>query len=217
MPPFSGPAETLPSASRVHVLGAGPVGLAVTALLQSSGRFAVNLYEKRNEYTRTRMVQLAPYLVADSVASYSADNIDGESIGAIFDPAELEEGLAFRRSIPADLMGLLRQWTVGFVPLNDIERALSDLIDTRPHPVTRTPGAVSAPELAAMHEPGDVVIDCTGTRSVLRDFALDATASPGGRFADDPPSLEWICFHVLAEYARHAGHLDIAVELTGPG
>ena len=53
------------------------------------------------------------------------------------------------------------------------------------------------------------------TRAVLRDFPLDATASPGGRFADDPPSLEWICFHVLAEYARHAGQLDIAVELAG--
>ena len=51
------------------------------------------------------------------------------------------------------------------------------------------------------------------TRSVLRDFPLDATASPGGRFADDPPSLEWICFHVLAEYARHAGQLDVAVEI----
>jgi hypothetical protein len=53
------------------------------------------------------------------------------------------------------------------------------------------------------------------TRSVLRDFDLAATASPGGRFAADPPTLEWICFHVLAEYARHAGHLDIAVELAG--
>ena len=52
------------------------------------------------------------------------------------------------------------------------------------------------------------------TRSVLRDFPMAATASPGGRFADDPPSLEWICFHVLAEYARHAGHLDIAAELA---
>jgi Protein of unknown function (DUF664) len=52
------------------------------------------------------------------------------------------------------------------------------------------------------------------TREVLRDFPLDATASPGGRFAADPPTLEWICFHVLAEYARHAGHLDIAVELA---
>jgi uncharacterized damage-inducible protein DinB len=53
------------------------------------------------------------------------------------------------------------------------------------------------------------------TREVLRDFDLSAEASPGGRFAADPPTLEWICFHVLAEYARHAGHLDIAVELAG--
>jgi uncharacterized damage-inducible protein DinB len=51
------------------------------------------------------------------------------------------------------------------------------------------------------------------TTAILRDFPLDATASPGGRFADDPPSLEWICFHVLAEYARHAGQLDVALEI----
>ena len=54
------------------------------------------------------------------------------------------------------------------------------------------------------------------TRGVLRDFPLDATASPGGRFDADPPTLEWICFHVLAEYARHAGHLDIVAEQSGP-
>ena len=52
------------------------------------------------------------------------------------------------------------------------------------------------------------------TRAILRDHPLTARASVGGRFADDPPTLEWICFHVLAEYARHAGHLDIAVELA---
>ncbi len=51
------------------------------------------------------------------------------------------------------------------------------------------------------------------TREVLASYPLDAVASPGGRFAADPPTLEWICFHVLAEYARHAGHLDIVVEL----
>ena len=49
---------------------------------------------------------------------------------------------------------------------------------------------------------------------VQREGADRLAAAPGGRFADDPPSLEWICFHVLAEYARHAGHLDIAVELA---
>ncbi len=53
------------------------------------------------------------------------------------------------------------------------------------------------------------------TRAVLHDFPLSATAESGGRFAEDPPTLEWICFHVLAEYARHAGHLDIVAELSG--
>ena len=52
------------------------------------------------------------------------------------------------------------------------------------------------------------------TRSVLREHPLDARGRPGGRFADNPPTLEWICFHVLAEYARHAGHYDIVAELS---
>ena len=52
--------ETLPSTGRVHVVGAGPVGLMLTALLQSMEGFSVHLYEKRHDYTRTRMVQLAP-------------------------------------------------------------------------------------------------------------------------------------------------------------
>lgn len=74
------PPQTLPPPARVHILGAGPVGLLLTALLQTTERFSVHLYEKRRDYTRTRMVQLASYLVADSVASYCTDNIDEESI-----------------------------------------------------------------------------------------------------------------------------------------
>ena len=92
--------ETLPSGGRVHVIGAGPVGLLLTALLQPMEGISVRLYEKRREYTRTRMVRLASYLVADSVESYRSDRIDGETIEAVFDPPELEEGLAFRQSIP---------------------------------------------------------------------------------------------------------------------
>src|SRR6476619_5094821 len=116
---------------RVHVVGAGPVGLMLTALLQSIDGCSVCLYEKRREYTRTRMVQLAPYLVADSVESYRADAIDGDSVEAIFDSSELEQGLAFRQSIPPDLSALLRSWALGFCPLNSIERSISDLIDAR--------------------------------------------------------------------------------------
>ena len=54
------------------------------------------------------MVQLAPYLVADSVEAYSADYIDGDTVAAVFDPAELDQGLAFRQSISPELMALLR-------------------------------------------------------------------------------------------------------------
>jgi hypothetical protein len=117
------------------------VGLLLTALLQSLEGVSVRLYEKRREYTRTRMVTLAPYLVADSVESYGADAIDGDSVGAIFDPPELEQGLAFRQSMPSDLSALLKSWALGFCPLNSIERSLSDLIDARgPNGVQRTRG-----------------------------------------------------------------------------
>src|SRR6185295_1741191 len=116
---------------RVHVIGAGPVGLLLAALLQSMEGFSVRLYEKRPKYSRTRMVKLSSFLVADSVESYSADYIDGDNVKAVFDAAELEESLAFRQSIPADLMSLIRGWVQGFCPLKSIEETLSSLIDNR--------------------------------------------------------------------------------------
>jgi 2-polyprenyl-6-methoxyphenol hydroxylase-like FAD-dependent oxidoreductase len=157
----------------VHIIGAGPVGLLLTALLQSVEGFSVRLYEKRREYTRTRMVQLASYLVADTIESYRADYIDGENVDAVFDPPELEEGLAFRQSIPPDLSALLRQWALGFCPLNAIERSLSDLIDARDSKaVERAPGVVTVEDAIAMLEPGDVLVDCSGARSLLRDHLV---------------------------------------------
>ena len=172
--------DKLPAHVRVHVVGAGPVGLLLTALVQSLPGCSVRLYEKRREYTRTRMVQLASYLVAESVESYSADAIDGDSVEAIFDPPELDQGLAFRRSIPADLMALLKSWAVGFCPLNCIEHSLSDLIDARGlTAVSRTAGAVTAEDAIAMLEPGDILIDATGSRSLLRDHLVPGSGEEG--------------------------------------
>jgi len=170
--------DTQPAIRRVHVVGAGPVGLLLTALLQPLEGFSVRLYEKRPDYTRTRMVQLAEYLVADSVESYRADYIDGDNLDAVFDPAELDEGLAFRHSIPPDLMALLREWTLGFCPLNAIERSLSDLIGARgTRAVQRTAAVVSADDAIALLEPGDILIDCTGSKSLLRDHLLPDAGS----------------------------------------
>jgi uncharacterized damage-inducible protein DinB len=60
------------------------------------------------------------------------------------------------------------------------------------------------------------------TRSIVEDHELAETATPGGRFDEaSAPQLQWILLHLLQEYARHAGHLDISRELvdgvTGEG
>lgn len=57
---------------------------------------------------------------------------------------------------------------------------------------------------------------CARSREIVAGVPLDRTAAVGGRFptADRAPSLALILFHVLQEYARHAGHLDIARELA---
>lgn len=165
--------QTVRATGRVHVVGAGPVGLFLTALLQLIDGQSVRLYERRGEYTRTRMVSLADYLIADSIESYKADTIDGQSVEAIFDPIELETRLAYRRTIAPDLRALLDEWTRGFVPLNTIERSLSELIEARrTGTVERIAGEITAEQAIAMLEPGDILVDCTGARSVTRDLLV---------------------------------------------
>ena len=166
-------AASPPRAQRVHILGAGPVGLMLAALLQSVRGYSIRLYEKRPAYTRTRMVRLASYVVADSPASYHADRIDGENVEAIFDPAELAEHLAFRQSMRSELMSLLQQWTRGFCPLNTIEQSLARLIEAGgPSAVEPVAGAVTVDQAIALAGPGDMLIDCTGCKSLLRDQLL---------------------------------------------
>jgi hypothetical protein len=60
-------------------------------------------------------------------------------------------------------------------------------------------------------------LDAGGARTwaIAAGAELTDVAAVGGRFAagDRRPTLAWILFHVLQEYARHAGHLDITREL----
>jgi len=53
------------------------------------------------------------------------------------------------------------------------------------------------------------------TRSVVERHALDEVGRPGPRWDGAPPAtLERVLFHLLQEYARHVGHLDIAREIV---
>lgn len=53
------------------------------------------------------------------------------------------------------------------------------------------------------------------SRAIMSEAALDDRARTGGRFAtpEQAPPLARICFHLLQEYARHVGQLDIVREL----
>ncbi|QKV92469.1 DUF664 domain-containing protein [Streptomyces sp. NA02950] len=57
---------------------------------------------------------------------------------------------------------------------------------------------------------------CVWSRAAVAGIPLERRARTGGRFATeaDAPSLGWILFHLLQEYARHAGQLDVARELA---
>jgi hypothetical protein len=70
-------------------------------------------------------------------------------------------------------------------------------------------------------EPDDTVFALTErlgaiaarTDAIARKSELTDRARLGGRFTSDPPTLGWILVHLLQEYARHVGHLDVVREL----
>jgi uncharacterized damage-inducible protein DinB len=71
------------------------------------------------------------------------------------------------------------------------------------------PGETRSVLVAALREQGE------HTRRVVQEADLAAIGAPGPRWAGaDPASLERVLFHLLQEYARHLGHLDIVVEIA---
>jgi hypothetical protein len=53
------------------------------------------------------------------------------------------------------------------------------------------------------------------TRALVLSHDLADLGTPGERWeCADPPPLERVLLHLIQEYARHAGHLDIVRELA---
>jgi hypothetical protein len=53
------------------------------------------------------------------------------------------------------------------------------------------------------------------TNAIVRRHDLQEVGAPSERWGDDDPAtLERVLFHLLQEYARHVGHLDVYVELV---
>ena len=53
------------------------------------------------------------------------------------------------------------------------------------------------------------------SQAIVEAHDLDEVGKPGERWdGADPATLERVLFHLLQEYARHVGHLDIVTELA---
>jgi hypothetical protein len=107
------------------------------------------------------------------------------------------------------LVYMERRWLRWGFAGEPVDRPWRDSGDDPDAPWQLEPSDTLESLLTALHTGGDY------TRHLITGVNPAAFASPGGRFtSDDRPTLNWILFHVLQEYARHTGHLDITRELT---
>lgn len=107
------------------------------------------------------------------------------------------------------LVFMERRWLRWGFTAEQVEHPWGDSADNPDGPWTLTPDDTLDGLLAQLHAGGEF------TNQVVPGVDPATRGAAGGRFApDDRPTLNWILFHVLQEYARHAGHLDVARELA---
>lgn len=134
--------------------------------------------------------------VANKVSGLSESDLRSTRLPSGWSPLELVKHLVFME----------RRWLVwGFLgePVTD---PWGDESEDRWHV---GPDEDSAQLVAELRRGG------ARTREVVEGAELSTPGRTGGRFpaGDQSPSLVAILFHVLQEYARHVGHLDVAREL----
>jgi uncharacterized damage-inducible protein DinB len=111
---------------------------------------------------------------------------------------------------PLELLKHLRyvelRWLEWGFEGRDVARPWGDSVGGR---WSVAPGETLASLLADLRE------QAARSRAVVGSHDLDEVGQPSERWAGaDPPTLERVLFHVVQEYARHLGHLDIVTELA---
>lgn len=104
------------------------------------------------------------------------------------------------------LVHVERRWLVWGFEGQDVGDPWADRRDGRWHVA---PEETFAGVVAALHDQAEV------TRAVVERHGLTDVGQPGERWGGAPPAtLERVLLHLLQEYARHAGHLDVVRELV---
>ena len=138
-------------------------------------------------------------IIEQKLTGLSDAELRGSRLPSGWSPLELLKHLVFME----------RRWLRWGFTAEQVEHPWGDSADNPDGPWTLTPDDSLSSLLAQLHAGGEF------TRQVVSGADPATIAAAGGRFGtDDRPTLNWILFHVLQEYARHAGHLDVARELT---
>ena len=107
------------------------------------------------------------------------------------------------------LVFMERRWLRWGFTAEQVEHPWGDSADNPDGAWTLAPDDTLEGLLTQLHAGGEF------TNQVVPGVDPATRGAVGGRFvSDDRPTLNWILFHVLQEYARHAGHLDVARELA---
>ncbi|GAA2650510.1 mycothiol transferase [Paractinoplanes durhamensis] len=130
---------------------------------------------------------------------------------AALPPAELHRSRLPSGWTPLELIKHLRyvelRWIEWGFEGRPVPEPWGDRQDDRWHV---TPDETAATLTASLRSQG------IRTTEVVLGSSLAATGAPGPRWEGaEPATLERVLFHLLQEYARHAGHLDVVAELAG--
>lgn len=108
------------------------------------------------------------------------------------------------------LVYMERRWMHWRFAAEDVDSPWGDSGGDPDGPWSVDPADTTADLIAHLHSVG------ARTREIVDRAALTDLGAVGGGFTGTPtpPTLAWILVHVLQEYARHTGHLDIARELA---
>lgn len=136
----------------------------------------------------------------DKVAALAPEQQRTSRLPSGWTPLELLEHLAHME----------RRWFAWHFLGEDVDRPWGDRRDGDRDQPWHVPDDVDVDQIAArLREQG------ARTDELLASHALDEMGRPGPGYPNPAAPLGWICFHVLQEYARHVGHLDIVVEIAG--
>lgn len=134
--------------------------------------------------------------VAEKVADLPEDELRSSRLSSGWSPIELVK----------HLVSMERRWLVWGFLAEPVPEPWDDQLDGR---------WLVRPDESLDGILADLAAGGVRTRQIVTSHDLSAPGALGGRFTQESerPSLAAILFHVLQEYSRHLGHLDIAREL----